>query len=186
MARGQVLVKAARRGSPCACPGLPSNTADSVRRARCLSRWCALATDSPRRHSFGVRFFGRDLKEDQGIPRVPDYMGDPAGPQSRYTLLVAVAFAPGEELAIRLNADEPIEDAPQLAATKLFGEEVLEEDDVLGRAEARASSSRWRQTSTASLRCTWRSPAKQKRGGRRSRSLRPLGHQRPEDLTKTI
>jgi hypothetical protein len=63
-------------------------------------------------------------------------MGDPARPQSRYTPLAAVAFAPDEELAIRLNADEDVEDAPRLAATRLFGETVLEEDDVLGRAEA--------------------------------------------------
>jgi hypothetical protein len=67
-------------------------------------------------------------------------MGDPAGPQSRYTQLVAVAFTPGEEIAMRLNADELVGDAPELAATTLFGDGVLEEDDVLGRPEALSGS----------------------------------------------
>jgi hypothetical protein len=70
-------------------------------------------------------------------------MGDPARPESRYTRLAVVAFAPDEELAVRLNADEAIEDAPQLAATRLLGKAVLEEDDVLGRAACTFGTSLW-------------------------------------------
>jgi hypothetical protein len=48
---------------------------------------------------------------------------------------VGVAFRPDDELAVRLNRGDRIEDAPRDGVVRLFGNEVLEEDEVLGRPE---------------------------------------------------